>query len=44
MRIDMANSPFNTECFDKAMEKLKVGKSSPDGVTAEMIQALPPAP
>ena len=27
-----------------ALRKLKVGKSSPDGVTAEMLQALPPAP
>jgi hypothetical protein len=44
LRIDMTNSPFNARCFDKAMKKLKVGKSSPDGVTAEMLQALPSAP
>ena len=40
----MPNSPFNADCFNKALQKVKKGKSSPDGVTAEMLQALPPAP
>jgi hypothetical protein len=43
LRIDMATSPFNAKCIEKAIMKLKRGKSSPDGVTAEMLQALPPA-
>ena len=44
LRIDMPNSPFDATCFDRALRKLKRGKSSPDGVTAEMLQATPPAP
>ena len=44
LRVDMTDSPFNVTCFDKALRKVKRGKSSPDGVTAEMLQALPPAP
>ena len=44
LRIDMTNSPFDAECFEEAMRKLKGGKSSPDGVTAEMLKALPAEP
>ena len=44
LRIDMTRSAFNAACFDKALAKLKRGKCSPDGITAEMLQALPPVP
>ena len=44
LRIDMTNSPLNDGCFGKAIRKLKSGKSSPDGVTAEMLKELPAAP
>ena len=32
----------NEKTLDKAMRKLKKGKNSPDGITAEMLQELPP--
>ena len=41
LRIDLRAHRFSVRNIKTAISKLKLGKSSPDGVTAEMFRALP---
>jgi hypothetical protein len=41
LRIDLQNFRVSVNMLDKVLAKLKNGKGSPDGITAEMYKALP---